>query len=212
MSIEPQAELAAVMAQYGAAMLEVQAFEAALAALVGVLDIKPGTGDEPARSPRAVERSLRRVIKHNWHLFNTASASEATRNLEGRIETGLLDDISALLGWRDFLAHRYFRTRLGTTLEGVDVTGLVLELYELGRAFGEVRARIMTAVQDALSLGELAAVQRSAANMPPGVVEVLKAVARATVTAQPDRFRRPGQSPVPPPPPGDEEDDRETVD
>jgi hypothetical protein len=63
-----------IMAQYGAAMLQVQLFESSLATLVAI------TGPKPRQS-KSWEDSLRRGFKRSWHLFQKAWASELRKLL-----------------------------------------------------------------------------------------------------------------------------------
>jgi len=127
-----------VFAQYGGAMLQVQAFEANLASLLLVAERSPTP--EPTTSYRPAVKLLKRAK----HLLDHGSASEMRNALKGKIAEDLLIEISELVEWRNFLAHRYLRARLferSATELNTDF-GMVVELLELGKAFGACSQRV----------------------------------------------------------------------
>jgi len=175
-----------VLGLYGAAMMQVQAFEAILATLVTVVEAKPAAG------PTTLERALGKAMKKNWHLLQVASASEMKRRLEGRIPADLWTDIETMIKWRDFLAHRYLRTRVfahGGAKPRVE-PWLVLELQELQLAYKELGDRVQRLMLDMVSKWP----PRQPA--PVGAVEALQQMARQLAAVQPRPFSR--QSPAPP--------------
>jgi hypothetical protein len=161
------------MSQYGAAMLQVQMFEMTLATLVAVAEHGP-------------RQDLRRSIKRTWHLFSKASASEMKRRLKGKVEAELFAEIVELIGWRDYLTHRYLRQRLfdpaAPSVMREDAT-LLVELLQLGEAFAEISNRV-----NEVTFGIVDA--SSASEAPEAVRAALTQAGRSLVSAQPPRFSR----------------------
>lgn len=201
-----------IMSQYGAAMLQVQTFEATLANFVGVIEADAKVRDPAGQQPASLERALRPVIKRSWHLLQRASASEMRRRVEGKIDEQLLTDISTMIGWRDFLAHRYLRVRLFPS-GGSDpqpTPQIAAELLEIGQAFGELTKRVGAAATAVIAGWP----KREA---PVGVDEALARMVRELLAVQPQRFARgtaapgsdpeaEGESPEPDPPPAEGSD------
>lgn len=143
----------AVMAQYGNTMLAVQSFEQALAGLVVVVEHAAearAARDSPGapRSHKSFERRLRRSAKRIAHLFHAASANELRKALDGKVDDELLEEITPLLEWRNFLAHSYLIARLAPGGSKLNPQQAHLdELAELATAFGAAARRINVAVQ-----------------------------------------------------------------
>jgi hypothetical protein len=176
--------VAATLTQYGAAMIAVQAWEGALAALVGTVSIKPSQG-----KPVPLERAVRKAFRRSWKLMHNSTASEL-RNLlrdlvDGEIVTdALVEEISALNEWRNFLAHSYLRSRLfeGSTLKPNPTH--IVELFQVGQAFSKSSERIVGATQSAL-----ARLPKSAP--PESVRQVIEQLGRDIVNHQPAPFGTP---------------------
>jgi hypothetical protein len=148
----------AVMAQYGNTMLNVQSFEQALAALVAVVEnaatVRAARESGNARlSWDKLERRLRRSARRITHLFQVASARELRNELEGKVDGELLEEITPLVEWRNFLAHSYLMARLvtpGRTKLNPQQAHLD-ELAELATAFNAAVQHIYGAVQAIVS-------------------------------------------------------------
>jgi hypothetical protein len=171
----------AVLGQYGLAMFQVQAFEGSLAALVSVAEANPTKRE-------TLDRALQRSLKTTTHLFQRASAAELHRRLVGKLDDDLLADVRALIDWRDFLAHRYLRTRLlGAQYElRVDAAAnLITELTELGTAFHKTMARVLEASNAIVE-------SWPPKSLPPEEVQaVMLAASRSVLLAEPPPFTRP---------------------
>jgi hypothetical protein len=178
-----------VLAQYGATMLAVQGFELLLAGLVQVAEFDPARLDRPGPPlpGKRLERTVRKSLKNTWHLVQVASASEMRRRLEGKVADELMTEITVLTKWRDFLAHRYLRTRLVGSSESAPVVdpGLAIELFELGKAFGECSERIR---EETASI--MAAWSRKTDKTPEQVRKAMAEAVSSTLHAQPERFSR----------------------
>lgn len=191
MSSQPVSDEATkeVLAQYGLTMGVVQAWEFQLSALAGSVRMKLPQ-DQPS-SQRAAARALEKGIVHMAHLTTKASASELRnllRNQPGSdlIPEPIFDEVDALIGWRDFLAHRYVRTRLYLSSGGPDHLALRQELLDLARAFSN-------------SMGKLSEVTKQVirrTNPPTDVPEDVDAafqnIANLIMHVQPPRFASTG--------------------
>lgn len=172
----------AVLGQYGAAMACVQSWEAQLAALVGAVGLKPQTGP-----PVPLEPTLNKIFRRAWHLLHRASASELRNSLRDQpgsesINEELLEEIGQLITWRDFLAHRYLRTRLYGTGEAQPSNEMVLELFRLGQAFSASSDHISLVVKENFErVGQPMGV-------PQEVRDTLAELTRALANAQPAPF------------------------
>jgi hypothetical protein len=99
-----------------------------------------------------------------------------------------------LIGWRDFLAHRYLRVRLspqGADAPQVDPS-LAVELLELGQAFSELTGRIR---QEMLAV--LSAWPVRVKETPHEIQKTLEGLAIDLATLQPQRFSRAGAATPP---------------
>ena len=169
-----------VLGAYGTTMQQVQAFELVLACLVAVVSLAT-----PAGPPADAEGFLDDM----WRLVHAASAGQMRNRLKGRISEGLLDEIEVLVSWRNFLAHRYLRTRLIAPTSAPALTASVddvVELEKLARAFTDgsqhVRAGTATFLETAATAGHLTAVP------PAALYASIEAAVRRMVLAQPPRF------------------------
>src|SRR5450755_2001098 len=137
-SSTPDPLVLAALAQYGATMLQVQTFELSLAALVLAAELRPD------RHGKSLEREVSKMFSSTWHLAQNASASEMKNRLKGKISDELTTEISALIGWRNFLAHRYLRMRFfrGGPKELSASGEVVAELLRLGQAFADGSNRV----------------------------------------------------------------------
>lgn len=112
---QPHAELnpllLLVLAQYGGAMLTVQAWEAQLASLVAAAELPSG-----GKKASSLERAVKRSVNKSWHLLHNASAGELRNRLRANVDgelisDELLDEISNLIedlveGWPPFEGAR----------------------------------------------------------------------------------------------------------
>lgn len=173
--------IAATLTQYGAAMLVVQSWEVSLAALVGAASLKP-----PQGKPAQLERAIRKAVKKAWKLLQNSTASELRNQLtvlidDETITDRLVAEISTLNEWRNFLAHRYLRSRLfdGSTLASTPAH--VVELFKIGQAFGANSERIGAATQAKLA-------QLPVRDAPDAAKEVFRQAAVDILRAQPKPF------------------------
>lgn len=123
----------------------VQAWEANLALLVSTLHTKPGTGRK-LREHEIIPR-LRRLHDRISNFVNHTAATKLKADLCDKIDGDLVtadfvDGIAQLVEWRDFLAHRYLRTRLIDGDKVVKDATLVVELFQIGQAFSNSSAEI----------------------------------------------------------------------
>lgn len=133
---------------YGAAMLEVQVWELALATL------RFAVGVEPSRKPKKLERELARSIKQSWHFYRKATATENLKSLQhaGFHDKDLLAEVEALIPIRTRLAHRYLRENLNAMKAAEDagepvVAAIFLELYDFTLRFKTSMERMTEAFQ-----------------------------------------------------------------
>lgn len=171
-----------VLAQYGATMACVQAWEAQLAVLAGAASLKPSSGRKVN-----LERDLRKATRQSWHLLQKASASELRNLLRDKAESDvitdeLLTEISDLIRWRDFLAHRYLRSRVMQDGGMRPTPQQAVELFKLGQSFSESSTRVGNAT--ATILGSIPPPK----DVPDGVREVLERMAMDIAQAQPLPF------------------------
>jgi hypothetical protein len=171
-----------VMAQYGAAMLQVQAFEAQLASLVLTVRAKERPPSKNAK--RALEKSLRKIT----HLLEHATATEMRNELEGRVDEAILDEIDFLIPWRNRLAHRYLRQRLtGPGEKTIKATpDMPFELFEISNAFTAAGRRVEQEQR------AIMATLASPGEVPPGLVDTITLVISELVVGKPPRFKARG--------------------
>ena len=167
-----------VMAQYGAAMLQVQAFELQLASLV--LTVRARDRPPSGNIKRQLERSLKGVT----HLLERATASEMRRELEGRVSTEVLDEIDYLIPWRNRLAHRYLRQRAIDVKAGKlkATPEMVYELFDLANAFTAAGALVQQ------EQTRIFAEMRKPSEVPPGLVEAITLVMVELMSARGPTF------------------------
>jgi hypothetical protein len=120
----------ALFANYGQTMHAVQVYEINLATLTFVVML--------AKSPKLRRSGEDEMVKKIRHLSQRATANEMRGVLDGAIDEQLLNEIVTLIGWRNFLAHRYLRTRFYDTRLQVHATDEQIdELERLRVAFAE---------------------------------------------------------------------------
>jgi hypothetical protein len=90
------------LAQYAMAMQQAQLLEFKLAVLWNLIET-----DLTPRQPRNIGKAFRPIAKRVQHSFQRATASELRKNLEGKVDDELLEEVSRLITVRDRLAHRY---------------------------------------------------------------------------------------------------------
>lgn len=131
-------------------MAVVQAWEANLAVLVGVLRLKPSSG-----RPVVLEDDVRRSLRRSWSLLNHTTASKLKMDLEEMIDgeivtTEFVEGVTALVKWRDLLAHRYLRTRVVGQTGYISNPAIVVELFQIGQAFSAWSRGITEMTREAL--------------------------------------------------------------
>jgi hypothetical protein len=177
-SIDPDSLMAATVGFYGGAMMQVQMFELVLAGLVLAVELTPPS--EPPPDPEA-------FLKKAWDLVHKASADRMRRRLKGNVPDDLLREIVALVSWRNFLAHRYLRTRL-TAPDGASMRATgpdAAELMKLTWAFRDGTQRVTKAT------GVVFEAARSAGGItsPPGAaLASIDDLLLRMIRAQPPRF------------------------
>jgi hypothetical protein len=120
----------ALFAKYGQTMHAVQVYEISLATLTFVVLL--------AKSSKLRSSGEDGMVKKIRHLSQRATANEMRGELVGAIDEQLLDEIVTLIGWRNFLAHRYLRTRFYDARLQVHATDEQIdELERLRVAFAE---------------------------------------------------------------------------
>lgn len=120
----------ALFAKYGQTMHAVQVWELNLATLTFAVML--------ANSARLRNSDEDEMVKKIRHLSQRVTANEMRRLLEGTVDEQLLDEIASLVGWRNFLAHRYLRTRFYDASLQVRATDAQIdELERLRVAFAE---------------------------------------------------------------------------
>jgi hypothetical protein len=92
------------LAQYGMAMQAAQLLEFKLAVLWNLIET-----DLTPRQPKNVERAFRPIARRVRHSFQRSTASELRKNLDGKVDHKLLDEVSRVIKIRDRLAHRYLQ-------------------------------------------------------------------------------------------------------
>lgn len=92
------------LAQYALAMQAAQLLEFKLAVLWNVIET-----DLTPRQPKNIDKAFRPIAKRVRHSFQRATASELRKNLDGKLDIGLLEEVSRLIKIRDRLAHRYLQ-------------------------------------------------------------------------------------------------------
>src|ERR1700734_2033715 len=97
---------AAVLGIYGATMLAVQAFERSLAVLVLVLEAKPWK-NRTFKTDEQCKAYIGKQIARAIDVFQRSSAKALRNRLPDSFDPELKDQITALIVWRDRLAHRY---------------------------------------------------------------------------------------------------------
>ena len=122
-----------VMGFYGATMQQVQSFELVLASLVVAVGLMP-----PSNPPADADEFLNEM----WKLVHKASAGRMRERLAGKIPEDLMTEIEALVSWRNFLAHRYLRTRLAAATGELSLRASPEDLVELIEAAASVRRRL----------------------------------------------------------------------
>lgn len=170
--------MAATSGLYGATMLQVQSFELVLAGLVLAVELTPPS--EPPADPEA-------FLEKAWELVHFASAGRMHRRLKGKVQDELLAEIEALISWRNFLAHRYLRTRLmvpdGSSMTVTEADGA--ELITLGGAFTDGTRRATKATADVLE----AARSNGGVSLPlEAMVASIGDLLGRMLLAQPPRF------------------------
>lgn len=92
------------LAQYAMAMQGAQILEFKLAVLWNLIET-----DLTPRQPKNIGKAFRPIAKRVRHSFQRATASELRKNLEGKVDDGLIEEVSRLIKVRDRLAHRYLQ-------------------------------------------------------------------------------------------------------
>src|SRR5581483_9628071 len=85
-----------------------------------------------------------------------ASAAELRNLLRGHLDEDLLQDVTSLVGWRNFLAHSYLMTRLigpgaratGRATDFPASTSQFPELHEIGKAFADTAHKLAAAATE----------------------------------------------------------------
>jgi len=124
------------LTQYALAMQGAQFLEFKLAILWNLIET-----DLTPRRPKNIEKAFRPIARRVRHAFQKASASELRKNLEGKVDNDLLEQVSELITVRDRLAHRYLRDQfvLPAPVYGQRMYD---EMEELIGAFNAVNALI----------------------------------------------------------------------
>jgi hypothetical protein len=134
----------ALLAKYGEAMHAVQVYELNLATLT--LTVRLASS---AKLRKADEDMMVHQIRH---LAQKASASEMRRVLDTALDPVLLEEITTLIGWRNFLAHRYLRTRFYDKELRVRATPEQIDELEKLRAAFATGAEKVGAARDRIAL------------------------------------------------------------
>lgn len=119
-----------VFGQYGRTMLAVQLFEVQLGMLW--LVTRDGWGK---RKGGFSERNLKKATARLIHVHNAGTATAFKRELEGKIESELLDEISQAVAWRNILAHRYLRERIRNDPNRLFKKGTLAQLESLAKSY-----------------------------------------------------------------------------
>jgi hypothetical protein len=141
-------QLVAAMGMYAATMLTVQSFELSLAGLVVAAEIGSTTPEQ------AWSAEIARLFASTWRLVHQSSAGSMENRLRGKVPPPLLVEIKALISWRNFLAHRYLRTRLYTAGPTITVSAKpddLIELIALSNAFTAGNVKVTAATQEILT-------------------------------------------------------------
>jgi integrase len=127
------------LAQYGAAMMQVQAFECQLSEMLLCRKRQKPPGKDPKLG---AERSWRKIT----HLLERATRKEVRKQLDALVTEELLAEVDYLILWRNRLAHRYFRQRMTELIDERPTikanADTVFELYEFSQAFAHAVERI----------------------------------------------------------------------
>jgi acyl-homoserine lactone acylase PvdQ len=91
------------LALYGLTMQDVQAFEAVLATVYFAGAVRELGAGEP------LEPALEKLARDTAKAFQRATAGAIAKKLRGRIDEELLEEVTILVGWRNYVAHRYLR-------------------------------------------------------------------------------------------------------
>jgi hypothetical protein len=102
----------AVLRAYGMTMLRVQLFERNLAALVAALERGKLGRSRDFKSAERFAAHLDKLTSKMVDLFQRASAKRLLNMLPADFDPALGAEISALIPWRDRLAHRYLFEKL----------------------------------------------------------------------------------------------------
>lgn len=105
---------AAVLGAYGATMLTVQTFERSLAVLVLAQETQPWK-NRTFKTDEQCKAYVGKQISRAIDVFQRSSAKALRNRLPDSFDLKLKDQITALIVWRDRLAHRYLveHARLG---------------------------------------------------------------------------------------------------
>lgn len=149
-------------------MQSVQIWELTLASFRMTLDGHGGV--------KSLERLVGRFIKKGWHAYQKASASEHAKEIKARFhDPEALADVDALVGVRDFLAHRFLRVRCG---QGGFENDATLELLHYAVRFMQSQKRLATA-QSGIGGGG------GAESIPDYLQVFAAAVGRSVINAEP---------------------------
>ncbi len=170
-----------VMGFYGTTMQQVQSFELVLAGLVVAVGLMP-----PSNPPADPDEFLNEM----WKLVHKASAGRMRKRLAGNIPEDLMTEIEALVSWRNFLAHRYLRTRLAAATGELSLRASpedLVELMRLQRALAEGSQPLHEGTAAVLAK---AVATREMASVPPrAVYAAIEDSLKRMVLAQPPHFQ-----------------------
>jgi hypothetical protein len=138
--------VAAAYTQYGATMLAVQVWEKELVTLAGAASLKA------AGKKVSFEKALRRSFKETWKQMNKQKPSKLRKMLKEiadkhAITNPLIDEITDLNEWRNFLSHDYLRAKLPDGASNEPDPELVIELFQIGQAFSDCTQRMAEATK-----------------------------------------------------------------
>jgi hypothetical protein len=146
MASQEQPEIKQVMmslTNFALAMQGAQFLEYKLAILCTWVELDVQPRQTP---PKNLERAMRPTVRRITHAFQKASASELRNRLRGKIDEGLIEDVSEMIKWRDRLAHRYLREQyvLPPPIFGQRMYD---EMQALMARFEELNARVEAATE-----------------------------------------------------------------
>jgi hypothetical protein len=124
--IAPEDMTAAVIGFYGSVMLQVQAFEFGLAFLVALVERTASTEPKPVE----FDKQMRALVEKWQEITQRLTAGQARNRLRGKVSDELIEYVKPLIDWRNFLAHRYLRIRMGQ--DGKGTPAMAVELINLG--------------------------------------------------------------------------------